>query len=282
MPIMFNTLLSEAGVALKEVRLIRHKDKSAKRGLTPYELWRDNSPHFEWYQATQSIPNRPKFKAPYWAVFVVDHNDETLFVGLYKVLSRSLLEKDSPMPHRDGIDKAGSCDVYDLELLDTLKEFAGKLVINWGKGALAWIQHADRNDKPILEIRKQFSEPEFPGYLKFIQPLSKLGKIPISWVSALKSARGIYLLTCPKTKEQYVGKATGEDGFWGRWQAYLGNGHGGNLGLKLRDPSDYQVSILEIAGTSATTEDIEYLEGLWQTKLQSMEMGLNRNLAKRV
>jgi hypothetical protein len=33
------------------------------------------------------------------------------------------------------------------------------------------------------------------------------------------------LLTCPKTKEQYVGSATGEHVFWGRWLNYLDNGH---------------------------------------------------------
>ena len=38
-------------------------------------------------------------------------------------------------------------------------------------------------------------------------------------------------------------------GFWGRWQDYIQTGHGGNLGLKSRDPSDYQISILEVAGT---------------------------------
>jgi hypothetical protein len=38
---------------------------------------------------------------------------------------------------------------------------------------------------------------------------------------------------------------------------------------------------IEVAGTSATTEDILAMEGLWQRKLQSNEMGLNRNLASR-
>ena len=90
------------------------------------------------------------------------------------------------------------------------------------------------------------------------------------------------MLTCPKTKEQYVGSATGEKGFWGRWQDYLFSGHGGNIGLKSRDPSDYQVSILQVAGTAATQEDIQEMEGRWQTKLQSQEMGLNRNLAKKI
>ena len=279
MPIMLNTILREAGLPLTDVRLIRHKDKRATRGRTPYELWRDNRPQFELYQSTQRISNRKKLTAPDWAVFVVNLNDETMFAGLYVAKYRGLLKKDTPMPHMDGIDKAGSCDVYKLTLQDTLSDFIGKLFIDWGPGALAWVQYADRNDKPVTELRLAFQEPAFPGFLNFIQSLSKLDNLPKSWIAALQSSRGVYLLTCPKTKEQYVGSATGEEGFWGRWQEYVQTGHGGNLGLKSRDPSDYQVSILEVAGSSATTDDIRMMEGRWQSKLQSREMGLNRNWA---
>jgi len=282
MPIMFNTILREAGLPLSDVRLIRHKDKKATRGRTPYELWRDNRPQFELYQSTQSIPNRKKFTAPYWAVFVVNLSEDTMFAGLYAVRYRGLLRKDTPRPHMEGIDEAGRCDVYDLTLQNTLSDLIGKLFIDWGPGALAWVQHADRKDKPITELRMAFHEPTFPGFMNFIQSLSKLDNVPKSWITALQSSRGIYLLTCPKTKEQYVGSATGEEGFWGRWQDYFQTGHGGNLGLKSRDPSDYQISILEVAGTSATTEDILRMEGRWQAKLQSREMGLNRNWACRL
>ncbi len=48
---------------------------------------------------------------------------------------------------------------------------------------------------------------------------------------------------------------------------------------KNREPSDYQVSILEVAGTSATMDDILAMEGRWQSKLQSRERELNRNSA---
>jgi hypothetical protein len=212
-------------------------------------------------------------------VFIVNLSDETMFAGVYAVRYRGLLEQDRPKPHMDGIDEARSCDVYDLSLQETLSDLIGKLFIDWGRGALAWVQYADRNDKPVTELRIAFKEPDFPGFLNFIQPLSKLDNVPKSWIAALQSSRGIYLLTCPKTKEQYVGSATGEEGFWGRWRDYIQTGHGGNLGLKSRDPSDYQVSILEVAGTSSTTDDILTMEGRWQTKLQSREMGLNRNWA---
>ena len=41
----------------------------------------------------------------------------------------------------------------------------------------------------------------------------------------------------------------------------------------LGDPSDYQVSILEVAGSAATVEAILSMETLWKRKLQSREMG---------
>ncbi len=190
-----------------------------------------------------------------------------------------LLEQDKQMPHRDGVDKAGSNDAYELTIEQGLCDLGGKLFIDWGLGTRAWIQYADRQDKRIVERRAEFKEADFPGFLDFVQPLSKIERLPRSWIDVLKSSKGVYLLTCPKTKEEYVGSATGEDGFWGRWQDYIQTGHGGNVALKSRDPSDYQVSILEVAGTAAATGDITKMEGRWQSKLQSREMGLNRNLS---
>jgi hypothetical protein len=132
-------------------------------------------------------------------------------------------------------------------------------------------------DKQVIEINRTFQEEAFPGYTNFISNLASLPSLPAGWLSALKAAQGVYLLTCPRSREQYVGSAYGADGFWGRWQAYVEGGHGGNVGLRSRDTSDYQISILEVAGSAATVEDILAMEGLWKDKLQSREMGLNRN-----
>jgi hypothetical protein len=54
---------------------------------------------------------------------------------------------------------------------------------------------------------------------------------------------------------------------------YVMSGHGGNIALKSRERSDYQVSILEVAGIASTPDDIRKLEVLWKEKLQSREMG---------
>lgn len=277
MPLMFNSILLGANLPLNDVRLLRHQDHGADKGLTLYELWRDNRPQFEAYQSTQAFKNRDKLTAPYWASFVGTPDGSTLFVGLYAVKYVGLLKKDRPKPHAPGeIDKAGTCDEFRLTVDSRFADLDGKLFIEWGIGRRAWIQYPTRQEKRIIELRTEFKEPDFPGYLNFVESLSRLDRLPPSWVSALKSSRGIYLLTCPKTKEQYVGSATGEFGFWQRWLNYFHTGHGGNVGLKSRDPSDYQVSILEVAGSSMTTDEICKIERLWQAKLQSHEMGLNR------
>lgn len=274
---MFNTILLNAGLSLADVCLLRHQDQRAARGRTPYELWRQDPPAFDLYQSTQSTTRRSNLsRAHHWASFVGTPSGETLFVGLYRVEYCGLLGQDTPMPHCDGIDKAGTCDVYVLTRHDSLTDLIGKLYIDWGPGMRAWVQRADQQNKPITELRTAFREPDFPGFLAFLASLSSLDSLPQSWTTALRSTRGIYLLTCPKNKEQYVGSATGVDGFWQRWQDYTRTGHGGNVALKGRGTSDYRVSILQVAGTDATTDDILAMEQRWIIKLQSKEMGLNR------
>jgi hypothetical protein len=188
-----------------------------------------------------------------------------------------LLPEDRIHPITGGIEPAGSCHIYDLSPIPELSEYAGRLWIEWGASYRAWIQRGDRQPKPIVELRRDLGEDPFPGFQALILNLSDIDAIPSTWAAALMATRGVYLLTCPTTREQYVGSASGADGFLGRWREYFATGHGGNVALKSRDPSDYQVSILETVGTGATVLDIIAVEGRWKDKLQSREMGLNRN-----
>ena len=200
-----------------------------------------------------------------------------MFAGLYAANYLTVLTEDRPKVQCDGFDLAGSSDIYDLRSDERLADLKGKLFIEWGDGTRAWTQRADNQNKPIIELRSVFKEPEFPGFLNFLASLSKVEGLPKTWIEHLKFAKGIYLLTCPKTKEQYVCSATGEEGLWHRWMNYIATGHGGNIKLKSREPSDYLVSILEVAGSSSTTDDILKMESKWKHKLQSREMGLNGN-----
>jgi hypothetical protein len=277
MPLTFNLLLRQADIEVPDVRLLRHQDGRSIRGHSPYELWRDDRPAFDLYQACQNPNNRSALSYPYWASFIVSAENDTLFAGLYQAGNAGPLKQDVVMPTTGETQAAGSCDFYELKPLKALADCIGRLVIDWGPGTRTWIQRADNQDKPILELRRSFHEPPFPGFLEFMTALSSVMKLPRSWVAALSAGRGVYLLTCPKTKEQYVGSATGTGGFLQRWEEYAATGHGGNVALKSREPSDYQISILEVAGSSATDTDILAMESRWKRKLQSREMGLNHN-----
>jgi hypothetical protein len=274
----FNLLLEQCGIAPETVILLRHQDNRKGVVRTPYELWCNAPEDLVLYQSWQGRDGRKKFsRAPYWAAFVATPDGRTLFVGMYAAEYKDVLEKDSPHPHKDGIQKAGSCDVYDLKEDERFRHLAGNLFIEWGDGARAWVQRADRLNKPITELHLRYKEPPFPGYLHFMSPLSEIERLPLGWTAKLEGAKGVYLLTCPKTKEHYVGAASGNDGFLQRWRGYFINGHGGNIRLKSREYSNYQVSILEVAGSAASVDDIRDMENVWKKKLQSRAMGLNAN-----
>lgn len=278
MPILFNSVLSQFNVKPSETILLRHQDKRRGTIREPYELWRDDRTAFECYQSVQSIENGPKLKrALTWVAFVATPDGSTVLAGVYNATYKGRLAESTPQPHRNGVDLAGTVDAYDLRRDERFADLEGKVFVEWGDGTRAWVQRAENQNKVVTELRPEFKEPEFPGFLNFVKPLSHVSELPKTWVETLKHASGVYLLTCPKTKEQYVGSASGEDGFWHRWTEYVQTGHGGNVALKSREYSDYTVSILEVAGSSSNIDDILKMESRWKLKLQSREMGLNRN-----
>ena len=153
----------------------------------------------------------------------------------------------------------------------------GKRVVRCAIYTRKSTERADLQNKVISELHPDEAEQPFPGLMELVMPLSSLMASPPSWIASLSEARGVYLLACPRTGELYIGSATGSEGFWQRWTIYGANGHGGNVALIGRDPSDWIVSILQVAGSADTSDDILAMEGLWKRKLQSQTFGLNRN-----
>jgi hypothetical protein len=127
---MLNNVLQKAGFDVSDVRLLRHQDNRSAKDRTPYKLWWNNLPQFDFYQATQGIIHQSKLKATYWASFIGTPSDETMFVGIYRIKGKKLLEKDMPKPHMDGVDEASSCHVYDFALESRLEDLIGKMLIN--------------------------------------------------------------------------------------------------------------------------------------------------------
>ena len=247
------------------------------RGIVdPFPIWRTNRTAFEAYHSFQAASRRGYFRKPIWAAFAAVPGGKTLFLGLYGASFVGPVEPGEKDPLDDGILDPAIHDRYACAPMSELADYSGRLFIDWGASPRAWVQRGD-TDKAITELYDVYREPDFPGYLEVIKPLSEIASLPSSWAEFLRKGKGVYLLTCPKTKEQYVGKADGVEGFWGRWLNYAATGDGGNVRLRSRERSDYQVSILEVAGSAATADDILKMETRWKVKLQTREMGLNGN-----
>lgn len=268
-----NHLLTSAGIELEGARLVRHQDTQAVAGKTPHDLWIAADGRFELYQRIQG---KERFKGAKWVIsFVATPLNETLFVGAYAVIGAGKVPKGT-------LDPIGGHDVsglhfYDLCPHEPLKGYAGRILVDWGLGFRSWVQRADRQNKPILELRRDAIEPDFPGYMRFSWPINDLPAVPQAWRAALSAVTGIYLLVCKKTGRQYVGSAYGSGGFWARWESYFRTGHGGNEGMKLAPDSEYTVAILEVAASTSNTEEIVHLENRWKEKLFSRHFGFNRN-----
>lgn len=131
---------------------------------------------------------------------------------------------------------------------------------------------------------------EFPGYARVIVSKPELDlivqqQIP-SWKAALLNVAGVYLITDTDTGKHYVGSAYGDGGFWQRWSEYSVTDHGHNKALKellvakgAAHAAMFQFSILEIADTHASKDDVIARKTHWKNALCSREShgGYNAN-----
>lgn len=267
----FNDLLAEAGISVEHTRLVRHQDS---RGTTPYRLWLAQDRSLERYQQIQS--RRPFDIGDWLASFVATPWAETLFVGMYRVtgLGRVLAGEIDPV----GGHAVGGLNDYRIEPCAELKEHAGRLVIEWGSGYRTWVQRARNQNKSVIELRRSSAiDSQFPGFARFRHSIRELDSVPQRWRDALAAVNGVYLLASTSTGKLYVGSAYGSQGFWGRWEDYFRTGHGGNVGLLPIRDEDMQVSILEVASSTASEKEILELEALWKDRMLSRQFGLNRN-----
>lgn len=274
----FTRLLTGAGFDPAGIRLLRHRHRREHQQLLYQDAIRRH-PRFDQYQSGQSNPNviEQICSADAVASFVVGPAGETVFVGMWCVLGSRKVHLPDPYlsPRKPPLP---GCVTIELGRMTELEEYCGRLVIDWGGGERAWVQYAHRREKEIVELRRKAEEPHFPGFSRFDWGLHDVDALPPTWLEALRTSRGVYLLVDRETGAQYVGSATGEDGFIGRWRGYA-NGHGGNAAMRelAHGPERYRVWVLETVGSSATYEEVCELESVWKEKLGSRAKGLNRN-----
>ena len=138
--------------------------------------------------------------------------------------------------------------------MDLLQEYEDRLIIDWGRGTLAWHQSGSL-EKPVVAIQSHGAEV-FSGYENLILSFDQLNTIinnrPVyeSWHTALEAVKAVYLIVDTVSGQQYVGSAYGDDGLLGRWKAYIDTRDGGNKKIKellRKEPERYhkfQFSIL--------------------------------------
>lgn len=182
-----------------------------------------------------------------------------------------------PDPARPG------CFRYDLCRRPRTDELDGRLIVSFKRRGRASYLLADHwvGDLTVAEILpEKLRVAEFPGYSKVTLSKQHLDiivrqQIP-SWKAALSAVAGVYVIADRSNGKLYVGSANAGEGIWGRWCAYSATGHGGNVELKLllaaagaEYADNFQFSILEIADTHASRDDVLVRESHWKDVLLS-------------
>lgn len=263
--------------ANRPAKLVRHQDRRIDVDDLMRKGWLD------FYQATQS---RPVFdRCERIVCFVGAGGTKARLIGVYRVLGK---RNGRAIPPPKGYPPVLSTYryYYELERETGYEDLEDRVVIEWGKGALAWVQKLA--NKEIVEMlpRGQL-RPPFRDYLEFTLTHAELRELcdheeaNREWRARLSAVAGIYLILATTTGAQYVGSAHGTDGIWGRWAAYAHDGHGGNKLLKklVADdpayPDAFSYSILQILPKSFARSEVLAWEQRYKEKLGSRATGLN-------
>jgi hypothetical protein len=249
---------------------------TSDRKQNPLDVyWEGN---FDEWQAWQTKKN---FERPYIISLIsLPAKNKWLFVGVYKTDGVELKEDVPPGPYR-----------YNTFLVDDYSDLIARAIISFERPSRASYLNAETwwERLVVSELReKKMTIQDFPGFNRTRIIKSTLDVIMReeieSWKSALSNVAGIYLITDVQTGKLYVGSAFGLDGIWGRWQVYSKTGHGNNKELRRllnEKGGDYskhfQFSILEIADTHASEQDVLDRENYWKSVLLSREFGYNEN-----
>lgn len=275
----FSDVLRKVELDPQRVKLIRHSlaDKEFKKCYDENMVWE--------YTSVQNSKFSNGYD--YWCVFISGKSTTARFYACYRVTGSM---PDTPDVKPDGFPLEdwfqGQRMFYNLEPFAPLEEYAGRLLIEWGKGALAWAQKGT-NEKPIVAIQDKRIFAGYENVILTYHELKEIVKDPTayeSWHTALSSVNAIYLIVDRENGRQYVGSAYGKGGLLGRWEHYVNSLHGGNKLMRellCSYPERYthfQFSILQLLPKTATPEDVIHTETLWKKKLLSYEpIGMNAN-----
>ena len=189
------------------------------------------------------------------------------------------------------------CIYYPLVEIQETKELDGRLIISFDKKNVDnkfvrqsylltenWVEKL--NVAEVLAQALDFAKfPSFKSvHISFSQLKTIVKKSLSDWQSALSSVAGVYLIADKSSGKLYVGSATGQGGIWQRWAEYATNLHGNNRQLiELKKQfgdvhfENFYFSILEIADTHSSENEILVRESHWKNVLLTRQFGYNDN-----
>ena len=248
----------------------------------PLDVWvRDKS---KWQGWQETRPGRNDFNKPnIFSLMQFYHEEDTwLFGGVFSVLAR----------HEDR---------YEVELTKMGAKFIGRLKIRspYKNRATRVRMESYYNEFEVKEILSEpYSGRTFPGFeeidISFGELEAFIQKGRPDWSAALKSIKGVYLITDTEKDKRYVGSAYGDDGIWSRWENYIQTGHGGNVGIiqLMKDQgidcyqedlnidycrNSFRFALLERLPFNLSDSEVISREDHWKRILLTRETGLNRN-----
>ncbi len=292
-----NGLLNGAGIGVdRSVKLYRHVNHkhpawkhypvAGREGLIDVEAIYAAGKMAE-FQASQSKNILGKDVVLF---FIGEDEGASRFIGGYEISHLYISPSKSTSIQAQ---KALRWDFYlgnfwwDLQEIEQLKYLVDRLVVKWptGRGFHRFLPKAFE----VMQVKSKGSFSAFPGFSRLLLSFDQMAKVVSiegdhSWREALKSTRGVYLISNKVTGDLYVGSATSEDGgFLGRWQNYAKSGHGGNKIIKLGIEAgtiksfDFQICVLETLTNLATRIDGLDAEKMWKQKLGRKAVTLNGN-----
>lgn len=175
---------------------------------------------------------------------------------------------------------------YEYEVLSDYEKYFGRIIIRFKNKSQNMVRKAKSviDDCEIVQILPDvFDNDIFPGYDKVNISWNELSRVITkdNWKTALRSQKGVYLITDTSNGKMYVGSAYGNDMLLNRWQSYVKTGNGGNKDLKELDfqyiKDNFRYSILDIFKSTTDEKTIIKRENWWKETLLSRKFGYNAN-----
>jgi hypothetical protein len=230
----------------------------------------------EWQSWSEYKKAKNDFNRPF--IFTLmsfyPEKDTWLFGGIFEVLKR---------------DKSG----YKIQLTDQAEEHIGRLKLRYKPLSRQRRLKFDSlyAELVVAEILKErYTGESFAGYenidLTFSQIAAIVQNEKPDWKAALRSIKGVYLITDVLLGKRYVGSAYSEGGIWSRWRQYVDTGHGGNDALVklVREKGieyarkHFKFTLIEYRPMKITDQEVIDRETFWKKALLSRgDFGYNMN-----